>query len=707
MSAEGEDNWVPNDEELLAKINEADLTNDKVQELQARLVAIRKVDRSFNNVVSIDNLPVTGEDKLKKLNIIIGKLYRQFGAFTPDSFEMQLNAERTSTTGYAFVEYEEFEAAKKAVESTRGHKLDVKHILAPNLHSDFSRLAAVPDEYQAPVFVDSGDKEENPYSWLLDPACIDQYLARNKTSAEIYLNDPLRHPEPLSTTAAADGYVWSTEGKYLVTLHKQGAIMMKGKSWIQKKYRCDGVKQVAFSPKDSFFVAWSATAQEAENDKAVTVWHIASNRSKQFPGYQRAEKGKPINASWPIFSWSHDEAYFARALNGKLIVYSSDTFESFALEIPGLRSIAWSPTANHLAYWVEEGPKQTPSVFIIHVPTRRLIRQKILSSVLHCDLIWQDQGKYLAVKVEHYKLIKKKKGEEGSSSSSAAAASAPEKKSIGHKYLIFRTAEPSIPIEILDPKDLKGADDRTLKDSPLNVFAWEPHGDRFVILNSEPSNQAGVSLYNITEHKIVLLKTLSGRTINSVKWAPNGGVFVMAGVKPSSGALEFYSAELLETIGEGHHFNCTDIEWDPTGRFLMSIASALKQQHDCGFMIWKIDGTLHHKLQRENVFEFKWRPRPKTLLTAEMIQEIENNFAEITRVYSIADEVEARRLRTAKDVTRLRLLDEFAQLEREWQRIHAEEKEAREKIQNFADDFGYKTEIVEVDEVIEEFEEPL
>ena len=183
---------------------------------------------------------------------------------------------------------------------------------------------------------------------------------------------------------AADAYEWSTEGKYLVTLHKQGAIVMKGSNWTQKKFRHEGIKKVAFSPKDNFFVGWSAVLQESDNSKAVSVWHVATQRTRQFPGFVKVDKTKLFSSVWPIFEWSHDEAYFSRAVPNQIHIYRSDTFDLLngaAIKAPGVRTVTWCPTLNRIAYWTEND-QGSATITIIDVPSLKAVRQKLLENVL-------------------------------------------------------------------------------------------------------------------------------------------------------------------------------------------------------------------------------------------------------------------------------------------------------------------------------------
>jgi translation initiation factor 3 subunit B len=93
----------------------------------------------------------------------------------------------------------------------------------------------------------------------------------------------------------------------------------------------------------------------------------------------------------------------------------------------------------------------------------------------------------------------------------------------------------------------------------------------------------------LTDH----LGTLSGRTTNTVRWSPRGRHMVLATVGSSSKSeLEFWDLDFtldekrdghiskeewgsgLQHLGTADHYGVTDVEWDPSGRYLATSASA-------------------------------------------------------------------------------------------------------------------------------------
>ena len=120
------------------------------------------------------------------------------------------------------------------------------------------------------------------------------------------------------------------------------------------------------------------------------------------------------------------------------------------------------------------------------------------------------------------------------------------------------------------------------------------------------------------------------KNVNTIFWSPKGHIFVLAGLRNLQGEMEWWDADDLQLIGTGEHFQATDIEWDPTGRYVMSSVSFWRHPTDTGYTLWDFKGQM---LLRKNVEKFKqllWRPRPPTLLTKERMKVLKRIILMIT-----------------------------------------------------------------------------
>ena len=65
-------------------------------------------------------------------------------------------------------------------------------------------------------------------------------------------------------------------------------------------------------------------------------------------------------------------------------------------------------------------------------------------------------------------------------------------------------------------------------------------------------------------------------------------------VQAMNGQLEFFNVDEFEIMNAGEHFMCTDIEWDPTGRYVATSVTSVHQMEN-GFNVWSWNGHLLYR----------------------------------------------------------------------------------------------------------------
>ena len=111
----------------------------------------------------------------------------------------------------------------------------------------------------------------------------------------------------------------------------------------------------------------------------------------------------------------------------------------------------------------------------------------------------------------------------------------------------------------------------------------------------------------------------------------------MANLKGTSGQLEWVDVNAMQTIGEAEHFMCSDIEWDPTGRFVATSVAHWRHQMENGYNIWTSQGRQIKHQRQDKFFQLLWRPRPPSLLSDAQEKEVRKNLREYSKKYEAED----------------------------------------------------------------------
>merc|ERR1711915_725983 len=86
------------------------------------------------------------------------------------------------------------------------------------------------------------------------------------------------------------------------------------------------------------------------------------------------------------------------------------------------------------------------------------------------------------------------------------------------------------------------------------------------------------------------------------------------GLHNLSGALEFIDTKDFQVMQTAEHFMATDIEWDPTGRYVASCVSWWGHKVDNAYWIWSFQGKCMKRHSVDKFCQLLWRPRPPSLI---------------------------------------------------------------------------------------------
>lgn len=586
-----------------------------------------------SSVLVVDGLPVVSAEKADKLLAALSKIFAKVGQLRYPSEDgggggggggrppiVIPRDEAGTTLGFALVEYVDAEQAAIAAVATNRFQFGRSNTFAVMNAADVLRICAVADTFtpppEPPVANIVAEKRINLKGWLLEGRGRDQFAVRHGLETDVMWHDPVLPIEKDYGRAHwTDSYVvWSPLGSYLTTFHLQGVALWGGTKWEKiVRFAHPNVKLVDYSPNEKYLVTYNGLEPERDDPadpKAVIVWEIATGMKL------RSFVGPPVMPDeplpWPLFRWSYDDGYVARMGKDLISVYempSVGLLDKKSIKVPGVRDFAWSPTDNYLVYWTPEHDEAPARVCLMELPSREELRQKALYAVADIKLHWQQEGNFLCCKIDRF--TKSRKGQ-------------------FTNFELFRVKAKNIPIEIVEYKE---------KDD-VQAFAWEPKGVRFAVIHRDTPGSGSVSFFSM-EGKSGTLKplfTVEGKTCNQLHWSPQGNFIVLATLAAQAGALEFYNANDQELLGTGEHYMCTDLAWDPTGRFLTSSVSFWRNKMENGFSIWTFNGKELTHESRDELYQFVWRPRPKSLLDAAAQKKVKKELRSYRERYEKEDD---------------------------------------------------------------------
>jgi translation initiation factor 3 subunit B len=102
-----------------------------------------------------------------------------------------------------------------------------------------------------------------------------------------------------------------------------------------------------------------------------------------------------------------------------------------------------------------------------------------------------------------------------------------------------------------------------------------------------------------------------------------------------NGTLEFYDVNRKCTMAVNEHFMCNQVAWSPSGVHVVTSVTqpinsreAWRYANENGYKVWTFQGLLKQEAALDQFYQFIWRPRPPTLLSKEVINEVRTKIRE-------------------------------------------------------------------------------
>merc|ERR1712032_1324875 len=220
-----------------------------------------------------------------------------------------------------------------------------------------------------------------------------------------------------------------------------------------------------------------------------------------------------------------------------------------------------------------------------------------------------------------------------------------------------------------------------------------------------------VSFYTMKDPKQAKhLGTLHGRPVTTIHWSPQGKFLIIAGLKGLNGQLEFFNVNDMDTMAINEHFMCTNVDWDPTGRYVATSVTSVHQMEN-GYIVWSFLGQQLYKVNRDRFFQFLWRPRMPVKLGEEREAEIQKNLEKYSKKFEAEDESLKSQADTEKLEERKNILADWQAFQdgkaKEQEAMKAEYMELIKRSGYVEDQLEVEIEEVEVEEVISIKEEKM
>jgi translation initiation factor 3 subunit B len=525
---------------------------------------------SDENCVLIDNLPIVPQQKFERLKAALRRVLAIHGVVK--ELELLTNDCQSQTLGQAFVEFESKEAVILCLST--GVKLDSNTPLRVNPLSDFAKYANIPDI--CPCLPRTVHQSlANDRSWLIDGR--DQFAIRCGNETKIYWHDSTS--QDFARELVYDGerervngkiwtdksITWSPQGTYFVTFHDQGCAFWAGEQFEKVgKVTHTGASLICFDNNEKYCY----TMDSRRNAK---VWRVSDCvMLREFQGVNK-------------LSWNFDGSWLVVLRDEiKISVYELPLvtlLDKKSLIVPELSDVSWHPTKNVIFYASCDDHGNAGQLSLIEIPSKKILRKKNMCSIETFTSYWQSDGRFLCVHARNS----------------------------SHEYLMFfELMEKDVPVEVMKLTHR------------LSNFQWEPHTNRFAIALIVAGTKMDIQVFEKSK-KCDPVYTYHKRQVSELCWSPSGDFLVFVFMEKGATVLEFVCLSCTDFNVVKKHDNCNFVEWDPSGRYLLSAAlqpfgSDEDELWNAGYRIWLPNGEMIVNSRTPLSYQICWRSRPKTIL---------------------------------------------------------------------------------------------
>nr|XP_049698607.1 eukaryotic translation initiation factor 2A [Helicoverpa armigera] len=402
------------------------------------------------------------------------------------------------------------------------------------------------------------------------------------------------------TTTNIRSIIFSPKGTYLAYRTDKKVDILRCSDWSVTATINGNIKEMFFSPLDSYFTVWEMFLMTKENPQGKPNLHVYKSADGQLVGSftQKNQTG------WEP-KWTSDEKLLALHLNNRVLIYENGELDRYTQQITAdkLKSFSVSPSPAPTYYFAlfTLGKAGQPSFWRVYkYPDFKDESQAVVSrSSFQADkatFYWNRRG------------------------TNVFAMTQTDVDKTGGSYYGKQS---------LSYGDVKGNSENVTfsKEGPIHAISWNPgNSNEWVAVYGHAPAKA--TLFNA---KCEPLFEFGTGAWNSIYFPPEGNRMLLGGFgNIASGHIEVWELRGYKKVGSCAAPDTTSLMWDPRAETFLTATTYPRLTVGNGYKIWHYTCALMHKrvcAEKENLLAISWQPGnfPKSELSRTAPKGIEDS----------------------------------------------------------------------------------
>ncbi|XP_059049080.1 eukaryotic translation initiation factor 2A [Achroia grisella] len=401
------------------------------------------------------------------------------------------------------------------------------------------------------------------------------------------------------TTPNIRSIIYSPKGTYLAYRSDRKVEIIKCADWSTTATIDGNVKDMFFSPLDTYFMVWEMFVLTKETPQGKPNLHVYKSATGECIGSFMQKN----QAGWEP-QWSSDEKLFCVQMTSRILFYEDGVFDRYVqhLQADKLKSFSLSPSPGPSYYLAvfTLGKQGQPSAWrVLKYPQLDITQSVVSRSTFQADkatFYWNRRG------------------------TNIFAMTQTDVDKTGGSYYGKQS---------LSYGDVKGNAGNMAfsKEGPIHALSWNPgNSNEWVAVYGHAPAKA--TLFNA---KCDPLYEFGTGSWNAVYIPPEGNYVLLGGFgNIASGHIEVWTMQGYKKVGTCSAPDTTSLQWDPRGETFLTATTYPRLTVGNGYKIWHYTGALLHKhvcQEKENLLGIYWRPGqyPKSELSRAAPKGIEDS----------------------------------------------------------------------------------